>query len=402
LKRAIERELLAPVAHQMNRYSAELALDVSVGLADGNLSATVKPRQADGRTVAAMRLTGTEADEARDGIRLRRLHQLLERSSAVRDLDNEVYQLEQAERQITKKQLRGKPLTNGEQQRLARLGRLRELALEVRRQRQEANDLEEAALVAFHTQGPPDPDLAARRAKLLAAWDGLLLQLYRRGRPGPDTLTLGVFSEDKGRLFAQAQAYALVARGRGHAVGAVQYLAATKAVWPGELKPPKPPEQPGEAARVWEKDYLIELRKGEPLQLILKREPLGMSFDRDDLSAAAVGIGLHVIGPEAVLRFAAEAGLHEFHVPQDREGPRPDVLVEAEAGALPDYVPPERIERRGGIGSQPTRRVYVSEKRLAIDARHGTSVPWEGDLVRPLTELTGLNLKAELMRLVLE
>jgi hypothetical protein len=37
-----------------------------------------------------------------------------------------------------------------------------------------------------------------------------------------------------------------------------------------------------------------------------------------------------------------------------------------------------------------------------IDLRHGEIVPWEGDLLRPLTELTALNLKEELMRLVLE
>src|SRR4029078_9190113 len=47
LKRAIERELLAPLAHQMNRYSAELSLDVNIGLANGKIAATVKPRQED-------------------------------------------------------------------------------------------------------------------------------------------------------------------------------------------------------------------------------------------------------------------------------------------------------------------------------------------------------------------
>jgi hypothetical protein len=69
---------------------------------------------------------------------------------------------------------------------------------------------------------------------------------------------------------------------------------------------------------------------------------------------------------------------------------------------LDEYIPPEGIERRGGIEPQPPRRVYIAEKRHWIDLRHGTSGPWEKDLVKPLTELTGLNLKAELMRLVLE
>jgi hypothetical protein len=34
--------------------------------------------------------------------------------------------------------------------------------------------------------------------------------------------------------------------------------------------------------------------------------------------------------------------------------------------------------------------------------RHAKAAEWEGDLLKPLTELTALNLRAELMRLVLE
>jgi hypothetical protein len=400
LKRAIERELLAPVAHQMNRHSAELALDVTVGVANDALSATVKPRQEDGRAVATIRLTGTEAARAREGVRLRQLHQLLERSSVVRDLENEVYQLEQVERRFTVKQLRGKPLSAGEQVKLARLGRLREVTLEVKRQRQEASDLEDAALVAFHAQAAPDPTLPARLAKLAADWDALLLQIYKRGKQGTDRLTLGVFSEDKDRLFAQAEAYTIIARNRGLAVTAVQYLVASTASPPAGSKPPEPPE---EVARVWDKDdFLLEVRKGEPLKVILKRDRLDIPFARDDFRKRTVGLGLHLAGPEAVLRFTGEAGLHQFQVPSSKDGSSPDVLVEAEAGNLEDYVPPERIERRGGIGDQPARRVYVAEKQRITDPGHEATLPWEGDILGPLTELTGLNLRAELMRLVLE
>ena len=37
-----------------------------------------------------------------------------------------------------------------------------------------------------------------------------------------------------------------------------------------------------------------------------------------------------------------------------------------------------------------------------MDPKHETASAWEGDLLGPLTELTALNLRAELMRLVLE
>lgn len=401
LKRAIERELLAPVAHQMNRYSAELALDVTVGLADGGLAATVKPRQVGGKSVSAVQLTGTEAERTRGVIRLRRLHQLLEKSSAVRDLENELYQLEQIERHVVLKQLKQKPVTSWEQTQLARLGRLREVGTEIRRQRTEASALEDAALVAFQQQSPLDLALAARQAKLAADWDALLLLIYRRGKPDTSGLTLGVFSEDKDRLFAQAESYAIIARGRGLAATAVQYLVATQTD-PKPFKSPDPPKEEGEVVREWQKDYLVELRKREPLKIILRREPLDVPFGRDALKESAVGVGLNLAGPEAVLRFVAEAGLHQFQVPSNKDGSNPDVLVEAESGKLEDYLPPERIERRGGIGAQPPRRVYALEKQRIVDPRHETASPWEGDLLGPLTELTALNLRAELMRLVLE
>ena len=50
----------------------------------------------------------------------------------------------------------------------------------------------------------------------------------------------------------------------------------------------------------------------------------------------------------------------------------------------------------------PPTRVYSSERQRIADANHETTAPWEGDLLGPLTELTALNLRAELMRLVLE
>jgi hypothetical protein len=37
-----------------------------------------------------------------------------------------------------------------------------------------------------------------------------------------------------------------------------------------------------------------------------------------------------------------------------------------------------------------------------VDPKHDTASVWEGDLLGPLTELTALNLRAELMQLVLE
>jgi hypothetical protein len=401
LKRAIERELLAPIAHQMNRYAVEMALDVNVGLANAKLQASVKPRLVDGRTIEAARLTGDDAERSIECIKLRRLHQLLEKSSAVRDLDNEVYQLEQLERTVVKKQLKSKPLTSIEQMKLAQLGRLREVANEVKRQRHEAAELENAALVAFHKQESVGPESAAKLNRLSSEWDSLLLQLYRRGKKTPDELTLALFSEDKSRLFDLASAYISIARGRGVEVAVVQYLTASQA-GDAKFKPPEDPVPPDEIAREWQKDYLVEFPSLKPMRIVLKRDLLDVPFRRDDLQSTTIGVGLHLTGLEAIIRFQAEAGLHDFQVPSNKDGSDPDVLVETEAGSLDEYLPPEKIERRGGMGAHSPRRVYHAEKRQIVDVKHGASMPWEKGLLEPLNAFTALNMRAELMKIVLE
>lgn len=401
LKRAIERELLAPIAHQMNRYSAESALDVNVGLANDKLQATVKPRLVDGRPVEAVRLTGGAAETAKDCIRLRRFHQLLEKSSAVRELDNEVYQLEQIERTVVKKQLKSKPLTSIEQMKLAQLGRLREVANEVKRQRHEAAELENAAIVVFHKQERIGSEVAAKLNRLSAEWDRLLLQLYRRGKKSPDELTLALFSEDKSRLFELSNVYVAIARGRGIDIAAVQYLTASQA-GDTKIEPHNEPIPPDEVVREWQKDYLVEFPSLRPMRIVLKRDLLDVPFHRDDLQPATIGIGLQLTGIEAIIRFQAEAGLHDFQVPSNKDGSDPDVFVETEAGKLDEYLPPEKIERRGGIGTHSPRRVYHFEKRQIVDVKHGSSMPWEKGLLEPLNAFTALNMRAELMKLVLE
>ncbi|HVK09713.1 MAG TPA: AAA family ATPase [Gemmataceae bacterium] len=402
LKRAIERDVLAPVAHQMNRYSADLALDVTVGLAGDGLTAAVKPRQEAGKAVAAVQRAGEAGRAAQAAVRLRRLHQLLEKSSTVRDLENDVYQLTEVEKAVTVKQLRKKGVTTGEQLKLARLGRLREVQAEVHRQRREATELEDATLVAFHSQAPPDPAVAARLTKATADWDGLLVRLYRASNPGTAALTLALFSESRDWLFVLAAAYVEVARGRGLGVTAVQYVVARPAEAPDDLKPPKPPGEPEEVARAWDKDFLIEVRKGRPLRLTLQRDLLPVPFVPDDLNARAIGVGLEIAGDETTPRFATEAGLHVFRLLAPPEGVSPDVLVETESGPLDEYLPPEGIERRGGIGARPPRRIYAEDRGRIVDPVHDSSAPWDRGLVEPTAAFTALNLRAELMRLVLE
>jgi len=326
---------------------------------------------------------------------------LLAKSSAVRDLDNEVYQLQQIERQFFRKQLKAKPLTSTEQMALAKLGQLREVTNEVKRQCEEAIELEDSVLMSFHAKRPADTSLASRLTKLSADWDNLLLMIYRRGRGDSSGLTLGLFSEDKDRLYALAEVYTLIARSRGLTVTAVQYLAATGDDRSRRFEVKSPREPSDDLRRIWQRDYLLELPRGEPLRIVLKRDLLELPFSRRDLHAVTIGIGLHFAGVEAVLRFSGEAGLHQFQVPSSPDGGVPDVLVEAEAGPLEGYLPPEKIERRGGIGGPP-RRIYIADRKRIIDTDLEASSPWDEDLLEPIKTFTAINIRNALMTMVLD
>ena len=108
LKRTMERELLAPLAKQMNRHAGNVPLSVDIGVEAGRPTIAVRPVQgprAQRRARRQVRPAGSRT--AQD---MRRWHQLLERSSIVREIENDIYQLTIVEQQIHWRQLQNKPL----------------------------------------------------------------------------------------------------------------------------------------------------------------------------------------------------------------------------------------------------------------------------------------------------
>src|SRR5262249_59991811 len=102
-----------------------------------------------------------------------------ESSAVARELKNGVYQLELVEKRTLRRQEHGKPVTAAEHQALAQLGRLREVAAEVTRQRQAAFALEDGAVIAFHDGSEQVPAVLRQQlADSKRDWDRLLLPLY--------------------------------------------------------------------------------------------------------------------------------------------------------------------------------------------------------------------------------
>ena len=181
----MERKLLAPLAGNSTATPVNVPLAATI---DAQLTIAVKPVQG-ARVITHTPNTsaGRLAEEARNN---RRWHQLLEQSTAARELNNEITQHQIAEKTILKKQAKGQPLTGHLQQILTELGRVRELQNLTRELRIESEAIEDAAVEAFHGDDiVENPALRARLDVAIAGWDALILRLYARsaercGEPG--------------------------------------------------------------------------------------------------------------------------------------------------------------------------------------------------------------------------
>jgi ATP-dependent Clp protease ATP-binding subunit ClpA len=408
LKRAMERELLAPLARQMNRHAGDTPLSVEVGVGAGAPSVSVKPLQ--GVRAKSAREPGSAAGRLASGAQgLRRWHQLLAASSTVRELSNDVYQLAEREKRILKRQAAKKKLTAEEAEALAELGRLREVAEEVARQRLAGFALEDAAVVSFHeSAGAPPAELQERLTDANREWDRLLLRLYALGAAGGDQLTLALFGEHKGHLAELATAYRAAATDAGLAVEMVRYDLPAEAD-PFVPPPPPPPRAAGAPAAepeppkpVWDKERMWVFRDG-PAKAILKRVVAVPAQPHTYTGAGTVGVALSVAGTGTHLRFRVERGLHEIRSPDPDTGDNPDVMVRMSGEALAAYLPPEACVRRGWYRDAEVRRRYDLTKGEMHDDMVGRVwTNMHGGLTGWVAEALAANVRARLLKLITE
>ncbi len=386
LKRAIERELLAPLAEQMNAYTADTPLRVGVSLAGDALQVHVRARTDEaGRQTGAGGTDAASAETASGCVELRRDVQALERCPAVRELLNEIFRLEGIERRIRERKW---VPPDEDTQYLGRLSQFRKLRDELDGIRSAALAVEDEALLALY--GRQEMDHGRLRGELdegRRRWERLLRALYLMRFDRPDHVTLAVFSEQSGLLFELGGSYAEVARRAG----------GTAAVWhflPGRegrdaqstperrlvLDPARAFTDPTVRVQGWDRERKTFLPEA-----------------RASAREGVVGLALEVRAPAAFPRFAPEAGLHQFNAARDAG----KCLVDA--GALPMtgpqdhsfYRPPQGVERRGAIGGQPRRRTYYPGRECVEDAALGGKVDWRGE---SLADLLGELLERHLVR----
>jgi ATP-dependent Clp protease ATP-binding subunit ClpA len=409
LKRAMDRELLAPLARQMNRHPGDTPLTVAVGIEQGKPDVQVRPVQG-ARARSGRELTSPAGKLAADAQQMRRWHQLASTCSTMRELNNEVYQLTQMEQAVYRKQRLGKKLMQLDNQALVRLGRLREVQEEAIRQRQAAEALEDAAVIAFHDGLEPSPDLTLRLTETQRDWDRLLLRLYALNAPASDSVTLALFAENPVHRTELAAAYRQVALAQGLSMRVVRYdlPQAGKALPPAaELDAP---QAPGEAenppstretkvpATAWKDNGLYATN---PLKLLLVRKEVDASRQEDYSSDETLGVALAITGGGAHVRFWGEAGVHDIHSSDQRSGVNPGVLAFVSAENVLAYRPPEAVIRRGLLKDREIRREYnivTGTMRDRLLERSWTNL--HGHLWNWVEPAIAANMRLRLMRML--
>ncbi len=394
LKRAIERELLAPLADALNQFAHDTPLTAEIEMRAQGLRVKTHGRKAEGGE--SEETAGVNdprvASVARQCVELRREAFRLQQSHAVLDIENTVFRLEQIERKL----LRGKRVPQRDHERLQRLAALRKLHERVSRLSSGAAELEDRILLACYQGQAVDTGGCVQQAELLSKeLSSLVFDLYTLNFGESDLVTLVVYGEEPEWLHALALAYYRLAKKRDYQVSLYALRTLTESIYhrlaAGETEPLASSEffvglGPGvDRAKLKQSGETV-------LRAAAVNDPLTFLATEQE---GVVGLALRIRGPLAFPLLEPENGLHTFR----EEDARHACLVHTvgqDFGPRLEYRPPDRIDRRGAIGKQPLRR-HMDFDRHEIDDRHLESKIRLGgrNLEEPLVTLTQRRLAAE-------
>lgn len=352
LKRAVERELLVPLAEALNAYSVNTLLSAEIGVEEGRIKVDVRSREEPQETGARRRGVVQQTDELAEAIvRERRLVGRLQRSAAAGKLEDEVALLESLERRLAAAKWKSADL-QGRLSRLPNLQRCLKMLSEVANQ---ARHLEGEALEVLYSRERLD------RARFTPKLDALLQErsrltreIFRAQFENPDDILLAFYSEEREALFEFASAY-----------------------W-------KLGEEPGKALAL---DYFTPPPGSRSAQTKLLRETVKKP-EQFFLTPPekVVGIVMHLRGELFLPRFQGEAGQHTL---KDKKQERV-CLIETSAPPFNKYEAPKGIERQGAIKEKnaPLVRRFDRGKNSIRDTVLGER-PWSSlGLFRSITALT--------------
>ncbi len=367
LKRLIERELLLPLAIELNRRpgltegkrtTLIAAVEVKAGHIAVALSAESRPAHEDSSRAARVdRLA-----------KLRRRIVRLGRSSSIIELQNTIWRLSEMERRIKKAARRAKLKAKTVQERfavlnpgdaaiLALLPKYRQkMATLTELETKSANAEDEALLMFYSGESPVEQTHVVQDIE--TELQTLLRQLLDLRYKHPDRVTIAVYSENKDALFELAQAYYKTAVGMQMQVRASCYTA-----------------DPGAVKAVDDVEKIFEMF-GRKVVREEANKPQDFLAGKPE---ATTGIVFRLDGKSAYAMWNGEHGLQIF-VEGKVSNP---VLVHTSDVDTKDYRPPSGLERRGSIQPAnvgPCRRTYKRAEMFVEDHLLKSQREWRGNL----------------------
>ncbi|MFN0087485.1 MAG: AAA family ATPase [Blastocatellia bacterium] len=329
LKRAIERELVAPLSAELCRIEQNEFAEIHIGVSEGRLSLDTR-KLTESAASESLQENNRSRMLALSSQRHRQRAQKLIRSTALRNLQNEIYSLERLEKRVQTSKWKN-PLDLAGLEALPHLRKLRQTIADFCA---ETILIEEDVLMHFYGKRVVDLSRSALQADGLSArWNGILADLLASGVTAPDAITLAIYGESPRRLFELASLYYSYARERDPRVAVCYFIhkaeKSTKRKEPSTGLRRVPVESPA-------KFFAAPI---------------------DGITA----ILLNVQFPLAFLKLGLESGLHIFTA----EKKQTRCLVEGSHAAFAAYQPVAR--KLGAAASQEKRRTYNEDLAMTDD-----------------------------------
>lgn len=358
LKRAIERELVAPLAEELTRYVSDVIIESTVGVSGGQLTMDISARPARSKDSPTDANTITLLNSV---VELRRQTQALQRSGVILQARNELQRIRQAERQERKRaKKRGKAVKfqfTPQQARALKhvdlLDRVDQLMLDV-------NALEETALLDLYAGRKVDTaGIQEARGLLDLELQSLLFDLYQQQDGRPKVMTLVITGEDLEQVCNLGMAYELLCREREIGVQRnwLKFYRPELDQWAGAAPPSGQTDLPVLRLLYRRKDNSQQ----EKLVDVYEVGEAGLAIP----PANCIGLALQVKGPRGVALLETESGAHSFEFPNNRQS-----ICYVDAAPLPliAYEPAPNIGRVGAHHDARVRRRYLHGKKLCLDS----------------------------------
>jgi ATP-dependent Clp protease ATP-binding subunit ClpC len=380
IKRAVERHVLAPLAARLNEYSADVALTADVAADGDDIGVQVRAQRSDGAAGRVLREHHRPAEIAEQCVALRRRASATNGSRVLTDLRNELFRLERTKQRLRKRKTRHAAAVESDF--TARLETLHDLDRRMSGVWNETVGLEEAALLSCYAQQDLDAARAVRELKLHDdALSTLRLDVFSLQFDTPDYVTFVIYGEENGWLLTLAEAYhaALAPHGKLQAYHLTTYGKQERAT--------------GSRFSLGDRESADRTLREQANGTRLRAERFDdVSFYASEPRPDLRGIALCLQGRLAWPRWSEECGLHQLvHAPNKRAM----CLVHASRSRITGYQPPEKADRKEGIGGQTLRRVYDRPRKSIDDRLAGKRMRWSGRLADAVGELAEQRLSQQ-------